>query len=66
MQISGCFSDINISQGSAAMPLRFGGICYYHSARKLLLSLSVKFLKLVSMWQNYMQKYSGTFFSDTV
>jgi len=36
------FSDINISQGSIATPLRCGGIFYSSIARNLMLSLSVK------------------------
>jgi len=44
IHVSGCFcfSDINISQGSVSMHLRFGSIFYYCLARNLLLSLSVK------------------------
>jgi len=54
------FLSINISPGSVVTRLRGGGIFYYHFTAKL----SVKeFWKLVSIWQNYKQKYSGTFIS---
>ena len=69
IHVSGCccLSDINISQGSIATHLRFDGIFHYHFARNLLLSLSVKeFWKLVSICQSQRQKYSGTFFLNTV
>jgi len=36
------FLKINISQGSVAMPLRFGGICNYLFIANFLLSLTVK------------------------
>jgi len=44
VHVSGCcwFSDINISPGSVATRLSYGGIFYYRFARNLPLSLSVK------------------------
>jgi len=44
MHISDCcqFSDIHISQGSAATYLRFGGIFKYEFVSNLPVSLSVK------------------------
>ena len=39
------FSDSNLSQGSAATPLRCGGICNNHFIANLLLSVTVKEFK---------------------
>jgi len=49
---SGCFSDINISEGSVVIRLRCGGIFYNSIDRNLLLSLLVKeFWKLACVWK---------------
>ena len=48
-------------QGSVATHLRFSGIFSYFVIRNLLLSLSMKeFWKLVSIWQTWRQKQSGS------
>ena len=56
------FSDIDISQGSVATPLRFGGICNLFVAN-FLASVTVKELrKLVNIWRSYGQEFSALFF----
>ena len=67
IQVVSDFSHINISQGSVATHLMHDGIFYYCLAKNFLASLPAKELwKSVSIWQRQRQKYSGTFFPDTV
>jgi len=51
-RIASCFfSDINISQGSVAMHLRYGGIYSYQFTANLLQSLPMKeFWKSIKIW----------------
>ena len=57
------FSDINISQGSVAMPLRCGGICNDLFIANFLLSVKVKeFLKNVPNSLKYPADYIAHFF----
>ena len=59
--------DINVSHGSEATRLRYGGMFHNDFIANLPLSLSVKeFWKSVNNWQSYRQKYSGMFFWLTV
>ena len=54
------FSDINLSQGNVATPLRCSGIF----VANFLLSVTVKeFWKLVNIWQSYGQQFGVLFFS---
>jgi len=59
------FSDNDISQGSLATPLRWGGIFSYHVTANLSLSLRVKeFWKSVKIWQNYRHEFGGPVFLE--
>jgi len=61
------FSDIDISQGSVATPLRFVGIFCYHFTANLLPSLTMKeFWKSVKIWQSYRHEFGGPVFWNTV
>jgi len=65
--VSNChlFSDINISQGSVAMRLRYGGIVIYHFTADLSLSLTMKEIwKLVKIWQSYCHEFGGPVFLE--
>ena len=66
--VSSCFSfsDIHISQGSVAERLRCGGIFYFRSARDLLLSPSVKKLKIDQHLRKLNAKMELHFFRETV
>ena len=58
-------ADINISQGSVSMCLRYGGIFIYDYIANLLLSLIVKvFWKSVNFWRSGVQEFSVLFFID--
>jgi len=58
------FSDLNVSQGSLAMPLRYGGIFNNNIIEIYLLTyLSAQdFWKSVSIWQSYGQNSSVLIF----
>jgi len=59
------FSDINISQGSVATTLRYGGICNDRFITNFLLSVTVKELwKLVHNCQSYGQEFGVVFFDS--
>jgi len=61
------FSDINISQGSVATPLRCGGICNDLFITNFLLSVTVKeFLKNVPNSLKYPAEYIAYFFGATL
>jgi len=61
------FSDIDISQGSVATPLRFVGIFCYNFTANLLPSLTMKeFWKSVKIWQSYRHEFGGPVFWNTV
>jgi len=67
--VSNChlFSDITISQGSVATPLRCGGIFSDHFTANLSPSLTVKELwKSVKIWQSYRYEFGGPLFWNTV
>jgi len=56
-------SDINISHGSVATPLRCVGICNEGFIANFLLSVTVKeFWKSVIIWQSYGQEFGVLFF----
>ena len=58
-------SDINISHGSVATPLRCGGICNDVFIANFLLSVTVKeFWKSVIIWRSYGQEFGVLFFMD--
>ena len=55
-----------VSQGSAATHLRWGGKYYMTFVGNLVLFPTVKeFWKSVNIWQSYSHPYSGTFFYET-
>jgi len=57
------FSKIYILRGSVATQLRCGGIFNSLVIANCPQSVPVKeFLKLVNIWERYVQKFSGTFF----
>ena len=61
------FSDINISQGSVATPLRCGGICNDPFLANFLLSVIVKeFKKMIILCWNIHQSIQLTFLSHPV
>jgi len=61
------FSDINISQGSVATPLRCGGICNDIFIANFLLSVTVKeFLKMIILLLKYPPEYTAYFFWATL
>jgi len=62
------FSDINISQGSVATPLRCGGICNLFIANFRLLSVTVKdfFNKMIELVLKYPPEYTAYFLSHPV
>jgi len=56
-------SDINISHGSVATPIRCGGICNDGFIVNFLLSAAVEeFWKSVIIWQSYGQEFGVLFF----
>jgi len=58
-------SDINVSHGSVATPLRFGGICNDDFIANILPSVTVKeFWKSVIIWQSYGQEFGVLFLLD--
>jgi len=60
-------SDINISHGSVATPLRCGGICNDDSIANFLLNANVKELwKSVIIWRSYGQEFGVLFLWTTV
>jgi len=57
------FSDMDVSQGSSATPLRCGGIVNDDFVAYLLVNLSVKNIwKSVNIWRSYGQYCSALFF----
>ena len=57
------FSDINISQGSVATPLRCGGICDDTFIANFLLCATVKeFSKSINIRRSYVQEFGVLFF----
>jgi len=54
-------SDINISHGSVATPLRCGGICNDDFIANFLLSVTVK---SVIIWRSYGQEFGVLFSMD--
>jgi len=58
-------SDINISQGNVATPLRCDGICNDLFIAHFLASVTVKeFLKSVIIWLSYGQEFDVLFFDS--
>jgi len=61
-----CFADINVSQGSAATRVRYGGSFNIHLTANLPRNLLVKkVLKSVKNWQNYGHESVTPFFGPT-
>jgi len=60
------FSDINISQGSVATPLRCGGICSDPSVSNFLASVTVKEFENRSIFSEVMDKRLVSCFLLTV
>jgi len=56
------FLSTNLSEGTVSMHFKCGAISKYRFVRNLPLSLLAKeFWRLVSIWQSWRQKQSGTF-----
>ena len=61
------FLNTDISQGSVATHLVFGGVFKYSFVINFLLSLTVKeFWKSINIWWSYGQEFGVLFFWDTV
>ena len=61
------FLNTDISQGSVATHLVFGGVFKYSFVTNFLLSLTLKeFWKSVNIWWSYGQEFGVLFFWDTV
>jgi len=59
--------NMTVSEGSATIPLRCGGICNDRFVANFLLSLAVKeFWKSINIWWSYRHKYGCPFLTHTV